>query len=79
MSKESNDALFVKESSRNKRGITCNIFKKKGHLKKDRWKLKPKQYNESKSVRASSTDASYVENEDYDIGAHVFTSGVQGW
>ena len=35
LSIESNDALVVKEPSRNKRGITCNYCRKKGHLKRD--------------------------------------------
>ena len=34
-----------------KGGMTCNFYKKKGHLKKDCWKLKAKQSDESKSVK----------------------------
>jgi LTR polyprotein gag-polypeptide-like protein len=33
-SKDSIDVLFVKESGRNKRGMTYNFCKKKGHLNK---------------------------------------------
>ena len=40
LSIESNDALFIKEPSRNKGGMTCNSCRKKGHLKTDCWKLK---------------------------------------
>ena len=77
-SKNSNDPLLVKESCRNKRGMTCNFCKKKSHLKKDCWKLKAKQTDESKSVKASSIEASYVESEDYDVGALVVTSEYKG-
>ena len=77
-SKESNDALFVEELSRSKRGMTCNFCKKKGHLKKDCWKLKAKQSDESKSAKTSSAVASYVESEDYDVGALVVTNEYKG-
>ena len=71
--KESNDTLFVKESSRNKIGVTCNFCKKKGHLKKGCRKLKAKQSDESKFGKASSAEGRYVENEDYDVGVLVVT------
>jgi Pol polyprotein len=77
-SKDSNDALFVKDSSRNKRSMTCNFCKKKGHLKKDCWKLKAKQSDESKSNKAIAAEASYVEGEVYDVGALVVTSEYKG-
>ena len=39
---EFNDALFVNESNRNKRGMTCNYCRNKDHLKRNCWKLKSK-------------------------------------
>ena len=72
-----NDALFIKKSSRNKRGMTCNYCWKKVHLKK----LKSKQYHECKYKGTSSVEASYV-REEYDVGALVLTSeykGVDSW
>ena len=58
--------------------MTCNFCKKKGHLKKDCWKLKAKQSDESKSTKAISAEASYVEGEEYDVGALVVTSEYKG-
>ena len=40
--------------------------------------MKAKQSDESKSGKASSAEASYVENEDYDIGALIVTSEYKG-
>ena len=73
MSIESNDVLFIKESSRNKRGMTCNYCRKKGHLKWNCWKLISKQSDECKSKGSSSAKASYVE-EEYDVGVVVVTN-----
>ncbi|XP_057518372.1 uncharacterized protein LOC130799287 [Amaranthus tricolor] len=62
-SKDSNDALIVKESNKNKRSMTCNFSK---------------QSDESKSAKSSSAEVSYVESEDYDVGALVVTSEYKG-
>ena len=77
LSIESNDVLFVKDSNRNKRGMTCNYCRKKVHLKRDCWKLKTKQSVDCKSKGTSSTEASYVE-EEYDVGVLVLTSEYKG-
>ena len=58
--------------------MTCNFCKKKDYLKKDCWKLKAKQSDESKSTEAISAEASYVESEDYDVGALVVSSEYKG-
>ena len=55
LSIESNNALFVKKPSRNKRGMTCNYCRKKGHLKKDYWKLKSKQSDNYKFKKIASS------------------------
>ena len=59
-------------------GMTCNFCKKKDHLNNDCRNLKAKQSDESKSVKASSALASYVENEDYNVRALVVTSEYKG-
>ena len=58
--------------------MTCNFCKKKGHPKKDCWKLNSKQSDESKSNKAIAAEASYIEGEIYDVGALVVTSEYKG-
>ena len=40
--------------------------------------MKAKQSDESKSAKSSSAEVSYVESEDYDVGALVVTSEYKG-
>ena len=73
LSVESNDALFVNESSRNKRGMTCNYYRKKDPLNKDFWKLKSNESNKCKSKRTSFAEVSFVKKK-YDVGTFVISS-----